>query len=1154
MKHLPILFFVLFSLCDAGAQSTFSYRVKYISLAQDTLRLDTLSVVPGSLILEISDEIEDTTFYELDFAGATLILKDQSRNRSDSARVSYRVYPLNFSAPVTFRDRNLLGRLQDPENPVKYTELSTARDEPLFGLDGLNRSGSISRGITVGTNQDAVVSSSLNLQLAGKIGNDIQVLAAITDDNIPIQAEGNTQQLQEFDKVFIQLNNDQHKLIAGDFVTQNPEAYFLRYFKKGQGGLYSLRSAIKNQGKPAGIFIASAGAAISKGKFARQLFNGIEGNQGPYRLTGADNENFIIILSGSERIFIDGRLLQRGQDRDYIIDYNTAELTFTTRRLITKDVRIVAEYQYSDRNYARTMLTGNAEWQYNKVRTYVAVYTEQDSKNQPLQQDLSTEDKIALSLAGDNPSLAVVPRSDSVAFNVNEILYAKRDTVVNSIVYSSIFVYSTNSDSAHYRVSFSNVGLNRGNYIAIDGVTNGRVYQWVAPLNGIPQGTYEPVVQLVSPKQRQMVITGADYRFSENVSASVEIAGSKNDQNLFSERDESDDNGSAIRLRAGWKSDSLAAKWSIATELITEIAGKNFTPIENYRAVEFVRDWNLGGITGRSDEYLNFFNAVFRRDKKGELRAGLRTYNRGSVYNGLMQLLGANWNFGRVAVIADGSYLTTDGEFVQSNFLRHKEEVRYTKGTWNPGLRFEQERNELKDTLSDGLAFTAFSFRIAEAFMQRPDTVKFPVNITVSRRYDDGIAGSNFREATEADMLSVSTGYRTGKSKINLLTGYRNLKVTDSALTAVQPEESMTGRIEGNTSMAKGGISLTGYYEAGTGREPRKQYSYIEVTPGTGTYAWNDYNADGIPQLNEFEIAAYSDQANYIRIFTPTDQYVKVYFNQFNAVLNLSPAAWMKNTKSAIAKFALQSSVRYDNRLSGTSIEQGWNPFPSSIPDSQLITTQAGTRHTLFFNRTSTTFSSDLTFQEQQSRQLLSNGVEDRSTQILTWNGRSNVSKWLSLQLQAEAGTRSNSADAFSGRNYDIQRYKAEPRVNIQPGSTYRLSFSYRYEQKENVIPEGIGEEALIRDAGLEWRYSSIKRGLITAKFNYLLIDYNAEVNTPIAYEMLEALKKGTNVTWGLSLQRNLGNSLQLGITYDGRKPAGVDVIHTGSAQVRAFF
>lgn len=58
---------------------------------------------------------------------------------------------------------------------------------------------------------------------------------------------------------------------------------------------------------------------------------------------------------------------------------------------------------------------------------------------------------------------------------------------------------------------------------------------------------------------------------------------------------------------------------------------------------------------------------------------------------------------------------------------------------------------------------------------------------------------------------------------------------------------------------------------------------------GTGQYTWIDLNHDGIQQLNEFVIAQFADQATYIRIYTPTNDFVKANYNTFNYSVMLNP-------------------------------------------------------------------------------------------------------------------------------------------------------------------------------------------------------------------------------------------------------------------------
>ena len=344
------------------SQEIKNFRERKVALINDTLTIDTLSIIPQSLEIKNSTgQIIDPRFYDLNYPYAQLIFSKDSLAEKDihldTIYFSYQVFPYLFSKPLLHKDFQAFNYSPNKQGaPYIYSPEPAAND--IFKTEGLNKTGSISRGIAFGNNQDVVVNSNLNLQLSGKLNNNIDVLLAASDDNIPIQPDGNTQSLQEFDKVFIQLSDPEHsgsKLVAGDFQLARPEgSYFMNFNKKARGLNFS--SDFKKNGLPqkriyeSGVLRTNLSAAVSKGKFARNQITGIEGNQGPYHLKGNENEPFIVILSGTEKVYLDGELLQRGQDKDYVIDYNTAGVSFTPKRLITKDKRIIVEFQYSDKN------------------------------------------------------------------------------------------------------------------------------------------------------------------------------------------------------------------------------------------------------------------------------------------------------------------------------------------------------------------------------------------------------------------------------------------------------------------------------------------------------------------------------------------------------------------------------------------------------------------------------------------------------------------------------------------------------------------------------------------------------------------------------------------------------------------------------------
>ena len=1059
---------------------------------------------------------------------------------------------LGFLRTQEFRKKDtLLIRTGETVNYVPYVVQRDLFPDARFEQGELVKAGSISRGIAFGNSQDLAVNSNLNLQLSGKINERFSVLASVTDDNIPIQPDGNTQQLQDFDQVYIKVFDEYNTLTAGDFQITSNDTYFMQYNKRARGGTFATfwGDSLHRTG-------VTASAAISKGKFARNIVQGVEGNQGPYRLVGAENERFIIIMAGTERVFIDGRLLERGQEYDYVIDYNTAELIFTPKNLITKDRRIVVEFQYSDRNYARALLQGGASGREGKIEWFVHALSEQDSKNQPLQQDLSAEDRFFLTTVGNDLLGAVRPAIDSVAFDSGQVLYA----LVDSLGYDSVLVFSGNSALARYRAIFSLVGGGNGDYVEDGFSANGRIYRWVAPdtVNNqiVRRGDHAPVRQLVTPKRRTMLSGGARVTFNANHTLKVETALTSRDDNTFSTVGDELNNGTGIRtdyrIRRPVKP---AGKTLVGIAVNQEYTSQHFSEIERFRSVEFDRDWNVRGLQLSGDQHIVQATATLEREGELKAEAGGGFFSSGSGYRGQRALGSLNYRH-------EGRRIDWRGSMTESEGLRNTAFIRQnTDAAWPIGKRFavgykddfEWNRFVLADTLAPG----SYRFHEWQGWLGSREDGRFTWRSFYGQRTDRFPRSNGLLLANEAREYGVEGGWSSTKNarfKWNIRR--RTLAIVDSTLTTDRPEETLLGRIETGADLFKGLFNGQLFYETGSGLEQARQFIYLEVPPGQGTYIWVDYNGDGVRDLNEFEVAPFQYEANYIRSFVPSDQYVRTYTNQFSTTLQFQPARrWLNSTgvKRFAARFSNVSSVRLDRKTSRDRGLDRLNPLEANLSDTSLISLGSTWRNTLSFNRSDPGFGLEYTVQEVKNRALLANGFEARGDRFHEVRVRKRVAPKITAIVQLKAGDRGAASDFLSGRNFEIAYAGTEPELQWQPDNTFRLTVKGRYIEKTNNEDFG-GETATISDAGVQARFSDPGKGILELQANLVRIAYDGAANNTLAFEMLESLQPGTNGTWTVTVQRSISRNLQLNVLYNGRSSPGVPVIHVGSVQLRATF
>lgn len=1139
--------------------------VKQIVINQDTLLLDSNNmIIPESVIVKddlgniVSEEI-----YSIDPVRSLLIL--HQKPESNSIIISYRTFPFNFKKELFHKDVTLIEKeYKAKQNPFVYTP--DKKDSYLKPADGLSYNGSYARGISFGNNQDVSLTSSFNLQMSGRLNNDVDVVAAITDNNIPIQPDGNTQQIQDFDNIFIQLKKDNTSLIMGDFQLLRPENdYFMNFHKKSQGASVNTIFNISEQKS----LNTSAGLGISRGKWARNQFVAQEGNQGPYKLTGSSGETFIIVLSGTERIYIDGKPMERGADRDYIIDYNSGEVTFMPRQLITKDKRINIEFQYTSQAYLRTLLNVNNEYVTDKYAIHFNLYSEQDAKNQPIQQNLDENALIALQMAGDNQ--AILSGQDSIGYTADRILYK----AVDSLGFDSIFIYSTNPDSAIYAVTFSYVGKGNGNYVIGQSLANGRVYNWVPPVGSILQGEYEPIITLIAPNKQQLFTVGGNYQLSKTGKLSAEVAYSNNDLNTSSSNGNSDNQGIATML--GYQEQinvNEERKIKMITDINYEFKNRDFNYIERYRAVEFNRDWNIAqtAYNGIAEHVATAgINIIKAPEKKKDITNGnlnyyFSTFLREDIYSGYKHSTNSNLNYKGFNFLLKGSQLFSKDTVTYTSFFRPILDVSKTfekLDGWKTGFYRERESNRIFSSVSDSLMNNSFRYDVYKVYVNNnPDSSGNEFGADITRRVDHIPVANQFKVSTEGTSYNLHGGLlKNNYHQLRWDVTHRELIVRDTnALNAKNNEYSTLGRAEYLFIVKKGFIRSNTLYEVISGQERKREFSYIQVPVGQGQYTWQDNNSNGIKELNEFQQVdplIFPDLAIYQRVFTFTNDFVRTNQARFNEILAINPKViWYKEEgfKKMVSRFSTQTSFQVDRKIFANDEIAAFNPFVKNIEDSLLVSTNTIIRNSLFFNRSSNIISIEWSNVQNQNKSLLISGFETRILDENSLKLRWNISRSITTGLNYKTGIKAYDSKIFVGNSYYIRYDETEPTVSYLSGNTMRVSLTYKLQNSINSNELG-GEKSIRHNIITDMRYNTVGKSAVNARVSFVKAEYVGNVSTSVAFVMLDGLQPGNNYLWSLTYERNISKNIQMTIGYDGRL-SGVNkpVVHVGRAQVRALF
>lgn len=1131
-----------------------SYRTKTVTDTikvnlNNSYKISSLTIIPSSEKIILKRKTLSTHDYSFNFSTGSFSLS-QNLNYSllDTLFVTYETVILKLNRE--YKRRSLVFQYDDKildtiRASKRVTEPLTV--ESIFGKD-LQKSGSIVRGFTIGTNRDFTLNSGLRLQLSGKLSDDIDIVAALTDENTPIQPEGNTEKLEELDKVFIELKHPNAVGTFGDYELNLRGNEFSSITRKLQG----LKGDFTYGATKGTIAIAG-----SRGKFNTNQFNGLDGNQGPYRLTGINNERAIIIIAGSERIYLNGEELKRGENKDYIIDYSNAEITFTPKRLITSVSRISVDFEYTDQSFRRNFFGADFSTKLfdDKFKIGIGYLSEGDDENSPIEYSFTDSELAILRSAGSDRNAAVKSGiSLALPDSTGKIqgVYTRIDTLINSQQFT-YYKYLPGAVTSIYNVSFSYTGSGNGDYTK---ESLGK-YRFV----GLKNGSYLPLIYLPMPELKQLGNISIAANILEGIDISAELSGSMWDKNKLSTIDDENNFGYARSLLLEMKQREIKISNSslgkIGFTLKDRFVDGRFSSLDRINEVEFNRGYNLPLLIA-ADQTLRELSLNYSpvqnsywNTKYGYLKQG-DNFSSNRIFS---QIKFGDANNYQIESALD--YVSSINIAINSDWIRNNGKAFYTVGSFKPGFEYLYEDKTEKSFNSVLLLPTSLKIIEVVPYIEFNLSPSFDAKASFSLRDESIPLNGMMTNQYSAIIQQLQLNFRGVKEISTSLTmSLRNKKYSEEfRKKGFGDNETVLLLSQSRFNFWNGFITGDLYYQAATEQSSLMEKVFLKVPKGSGNYIYlGDLNYNGISEENEFQITAY--EGDFILLTVPTEKLYPVialksntrWRIDFNKIIT-GEDFWVNLLKpiSTETSFRIEENSKdpktiniYMLRLSKFLNDS------TTINGSQLFQQDVN----LFQNSNELSFRFRIT--ERKSLNQFSGGTEngyfrERGLRIKfrMMEEISNQSEYINQVDNLISPVTSNRARLVTRNNISTD-FSYRPQREIEIGLKIEAG---RSEDFHRISPSVIDLNSISFRANIS--FENLGRLRIEAERIELISSSNS-ANLP--FEMTRGNAIGKNYFWRIYFDYRVSSFVQTSFSYDARVQGASRVIQTMRAEARAYF
>lgn len=1140
------------------------------------VKIDSISKpiqLPHKFIIPSSEKIYLKNFkllfgihYTMDYNKGEVTLL-QNFEVKDSLKIIYQHYPFPIIDEYYHRELQAVSA-SDTIGKSGADTVREIRTNFLEEIDtyqnNLQKSGSISRGFEIGTNQDLSLNSGLNLQLSGNITPQVGIAAALTDESTPIQPEGNTQTLREVDKVFVKITSPYIGGTLGDFNLQYSQSRYGNVKRKLQG--ISIENPYKSS-------LQQITYGTSRGTFHTNKFLGQEGKQGPYQLVDKNGSKDIIVLAGTERVYVDGEEQVRGENNDYVIDYGLAQITFTNKKLITSENRIEADFEYASnfQRYGKNFIGAStqAENLANRVHYDFRFFREWDDTKNLLEDSapLSEQEKNALENAGDNPLKASINGARFIGAGEGTYILIL-DTLVNQTVYDSVYKY-VGSGNGDYSVAFTNVGSGNGTYRR----ERLGVYNFV----GDNRGDYLPIRLVPLAGDKKFFDLGMGIQLTENFNINGEMGISNFDQNVFSGIDDGENTSNAFQISSNYQDSSFSLLGNqlgkVAIGVQWNRQNEAFAPLDRQFNPEYNYKWNLSTATVTEQEESIETNALYQ--PKPYLRF---EGNWGKVERGTN--ISSNRSGGQVQlqhkvlpkIKAGLEYISSNQEFNKSDWWRQNFSTYKQIGSVKPQFTFKREDrrvNNLQGSVT-GFVFNDFSGSLN---IQSLGGVNWNVRnqYRTDYLYNPHQPDDKLKQAITQtyELNGEIESARRWQGRFSFI--FRNKDYTRffeqlprDSISVYQPDaqfqdttwndrQSHLANFELQYRSENGEFVSKWNYKVASELQAIDEKVYVDIGENNGYYRFDEILQEYVPD----------PQGNFILFILPTGDFESITNIETGWQLQYRPKAGKKsegrivkilNNISSLTYFKIEEESREKNiwQLYFLNLEKFHN-VNSTLRGSYVIN-----QDLYFFERNPdwglqfrSRYRDNLTNQFLDADNNESRIIWDRSVQMR----KQLFIRKLNLTLEYKNGINKRRVSSLSTRNQNILSQA------ITTGFNFRPTYEWRFQlDLEGGLEKNRDENNLLEISYLDIRpqisYSIRGKARATANLSNLLVNVlDNPFNRPIPFEMAKGKRKGNSWLWNARFEYFISTNVTITANYTGRKDSGADrVIHLGKAEVRAFF